>query len=544
MRKNISISIIFILVLLIYSWTISASAQSPVSNPVPDTGQILCYNNYGYYDISFDSCPNDPNKPFYGQDSQYNINPQSYTKLDVSGDELPFSVTSWSMVRDNVTGLIWEVKTDDESIHDRDNQYNWDDAQSMFIAELNAINFGDYSDWRMPSIKELKYIVDSGRYNPSINTDYFQNTVSSSLFLSYWSSATTETINSDKAFKFRFGTGKSLEDFKTANNYVRAVRGGQHELINNFVINNNDTVTDTSTGLMWQQTTGTLSKAVMTWEEALSFCENLSLGGYDDWRLPNKNELLSIMDFSTKPAINTTAFPDALSLNVFSSSNYWSSTTRKIIRAGDSQTLAWDAWNIDFYYGFDDCDSKSDYYYVRAVRGGQSNLIENISRPIISIFPLDYDFGDVSTDTTSSQKAIITISNIGNKDLSISDIILSDTKNFSLELYGNDDIIRSTDTTFALGRSGRFIISFTPISTGSFELIVTITSNDPNNPNSTVTLLGKGVERLGDTTQKEDTDDIEEISNAEREEDIGDNEDILDSGDGGGGGGCFIYILR
>ena len=57
------------------------------------------------------------------------------------------------MVRDNVTGLIRKVKTDDGSVHDKDNTYTWDDAQSVFIAELNSANFGGGdSDWRLPTI--------------------------------------------------------------------------------------------------------------------------------------------------------------------------------------------------------------------------------------------------------------------------------------------------------------------------------------------------------------------------------------------------------
>ncbi|MBF0201707.1 MAG: hypothetical protein HQK66_10430 [Desulfamplus sp.] len=56
-----------------------------------------------------------------GQDGNYIINPRSYTKLDDQGNDLPITATSWTMVRDNVTGLIWEVKTRDGSIHDRDN---------------------------------------------------------------------------------------------------------------------------------------------------------------------------------------------------------------------------------------------------------------------------------------------------------------------------------------------------------------------------------------------------------------------------------------
>ena len=92
------------------------------------------------------------------------------------------------MVRDNVTGLIWEVKTDDGSIHDKDNTYFWYDFQDVFIATLNSQNFGGQNDWRLPTIKELSTLVDSSipYPGPTIDTDYFPNTQSST----YWSSPT------------------------------------------------------------------------------------------------------------------------------------------------------------------------------------------------------------------------------------------------------------------------------------------------------------------------------------------------------------------
>ena len=92
--------------------------DSVLASPIPDTEQTKCYNN-----TSEITCPN-PGEPFYGQDAQYITNPQSYTKLDANGNDLPDEATEWVMVRDNVTGLIWESKTDDNSIHDKDNTYN------------------------------------------------------------------------------------------------------------------------------------------------------------------------------------------------------------------------------------------------------------------------------------------------------------------------------------------------------------------------------------------------------------------------------------
>jgi hypothetical protein len=100
-RKMTRISIVcaLLLVLPCMAWAVDC--------PIPDTGQTKCYENS--VEIL---CPS-PGEPFYGQDAQYITNPQSYTKLDASGNDLPDEAASWVMVRDNVTGLIWEVKTDD-----------------------------------------------------------------------------------------------------------------------------------------------------------------------------------------------------------------------------------------------------------------------------------------------------------------------------------------------------------------------------------------------------------------------------------------------
>ena len=81
---------------------------------------------------------------------------------------------------------------------------------------------------------------------------------------------------------------------------------------NNFIDNGDGTISDTSTGLMWQKAT---APGTYTWEQALTYCENLTLpaGGYSDWRLPNRNELQSIVDYSRyNPAIDTTFFPDTV----------------------------------------------------------------------------------------------------------------------------------------------------------------------------------------------------------------------------------------
>ena len=92
-----------------------------VDFPIPDTGQTKCYDN-----DSEEPCPAS-GQPFYGQDAQYSTNPQSYTQLDASGNDMPFSAdystTPWAMVRDNVTGLIWEVKDSKDVTLDYENPH-------------------------------------------------------------------------------------------------------------------------------------------------------------------------------------------------------------------------------------------------------------------------------------------------------------------------------------------------------------------------------------------------------------------------------------
>ena len=77
--------------------------------------------------------------------------------------------------------------------------------------------------------------------------------------------------------------------------YFRFVRGNITYGKNNFIDNNNGIITDFATGLMWQQSD---CMEGLNWKNALEYAQNLSLGGYDDWRLPNAKELHSIVDYT------------------------------------------------------------------------------------------------------------------------------------------------------------------------------------------------------------------------------------------------------
>ena len=195
MKKVVAAVRFWVLLLTLFCVAGDAWAAS-----VPDTGQTT------YYDAEGNVIPcRSQDEAFYGQNTNYTINLSSYTKLDSSGNALSASATSWVMVRDNVTGLIWEVKTNKDGAkdyynpHDADNTYTWYDSNSEtnegdagtpgngtdtedFIAALNVENFGGHNDWRLPRIKDSASIVDYKVYNPSINSTYFKNIMTSSYY--------------------------------------------------------------------------------------------------------------------------------------------------------------------------------------------------------------------------------------------------------------------------------------------------------------------------------------------------------------------------
>lgn len=111
--------------------------------------------------------------------------PARFTKLDARGEALPEAAKNWAMVRDNRTGLFWEVKTVDDSVHNRDRVYTWKEAKKKFIAVLNGQRFGGFADWRLPGEEELQSLVvkDGDPGGPLIDTAYFPNTAAAE----YWS---------------------------------------------------------------------------------------------------------------------------------------------------------------------------------------------------------------------------------------------------------------------------------------------------------------------------------------------------------------------
>lgn len=117
--------------------------------------------------------------------------------------------------------------------------------------------------------------------------------------------------------------------------------------------NNLNVVNDSKTYLMWQDD----SISSNTWEGALNYCEALTLADYDDWRLPNFNELYSISDTNRyDPAIEI----EFIQIPSVQNARYWSSTT-------NISNIS-NAWAINLQDSNDDIRNKISLSYVRCVR--------------------------------------------------------------------------------------------------------------------------------------------------------------------------------
>jgi len=113
-----------------------------------------------------------------------------------------------------------------------------------------------------------------------------------------------------------------------------------------------DIYKDTSTSLIWQDNSDTMTKKV-NWKEAKEYCKRLSLAGYDNWRLPYIKELQSIIDKKNNPAIKK-------EFKNVAEGYYWSNSVN-----GSGKNSA---WGIYFKNGTGSNNEIHYKDYVRCVR--------------------------------------------------------------------------------------------------------------------------------------------------------------------------------
>ncbi|MFI3239781.1 MAG: DUF1566 domain-containing protein [Bacteroidales bacterium] len=320
-------------ILLFLSVSINLTATdcyAQVTYIINPTGQVNCYNTAGDEIKS----PNDGDM-LYGQDANYD-----------SGIYFQFVDNGDGTIIDQNTGLMWQQTPPMDGM-------TWAEAKEY----CENLEYGGYSDWRLPTLKELFSISDFSEGWPYLNQVYFNlSSEHISKDEQYWADNKYlgETVEggADAAFGVNHVTGhikaypsganmrRAMRDDRGDSNgeqrrpprmngdnqgsmppppqqmaqqhgqrgrapksnpmakQVRAVRGEIYGE-NNFVDNGDGTVSDLATGLMWSRDD---NGEGVEWITALPYAEGATLAGYTDWRLPNVKELQSIVDYSLAPS--------------------------------------------------------------------------------------------------------------------------------------------------------------------------------------------------------------------------------------------------
>ena len=360
----------------------------PLTYPVVDTAQVACYDASAWI-----ACPV-AGEAFFGQDAQFAGPQPDYT---TSSDGLT--------VQDNVTGLTWQQGY--ESFK------NWADAKAVCV-DLNSASLGGYTDWRLPTIKELYSLWNAGTGWPYLDANTLAYDPQSSPHMIIWSSTrylglleSTEdpATGAEMAFGVNFSTGhiKAYAIDVGPTHFARCVRGAAYG-VNDLVENGDGTITDRATGLMWAQAD---SGAGMDWEHALAYIQTQNAAnalGHGDWRLPSAKELQSLVDYTRSPGATDAArvgpaidpmFTCTPTTNEAGDADYpyyWTSTSA-IAQANEAYVFAWyvafgravGADGKDLHGAgavrFDakvpgQSGGESRYYnYVRLVRGGDATPV-------------------------------------------------------------------------------------------------------------------------------------------------------------------------
>lgn len=238
--------------------SVAVTCVADATQAINDTGVTAsqCYQSASDALVSCLSAPalalSDSQDGMRGRDSSVATNGAadgalgfSFTKISASGVALDAGATAWSCVRDNVSGLMWEVKTNDGGLRDWARRYsNWDsttqiqdggapvtqaviDAPTNSIGFVNAVNAAGlcgFSDWRRPTSEELASLVNYGVSGTAAAIDpaWFPNTRTTPGQARYFTSSPIGDYS--LGVLFDQGFSGAVASSGRANWYLRLVR--------------------------------------------------------------------------------------------------------------------------------------------------------------------------------------------------------------------------------------------------------------------------------------------------------------------------------
>ncbi len=259
-------------------------------------------------------------------------------------------------VTDNLTGLMWQGAPPYYA-----SGYEWRYATTNYLTARNDESYCGYDDWHLPNVRELYSLVHAGQSSTASwlnshdgfsgvrNDEYWSSTMS---YGSYSTSGWAYVVNLGSGKFFRqnvsnYGSFAMIILVREASAGTSSLpRTGRYTYVNQgddgylrfgvpwpsprFLITGG-TVYDALTGLQWKQDP---YPAPVNWDDALTYAASLEYAGYSDWRLPNRNEMLSLPSYgvSSNDAYIATSFSTEVPEEKF----WWTSTSS----AADS-TEAW-----------------------------------------------------------------------------------------------------------------------------------------------------------------------------------------------------------
>jgi hypothetical protein len=224
---------------------------------------------------------------------------------------------------------------------------------------------------------------------------------------------------------------------------------------------------------VWARNPGTTSNV---WQGALTYANDLSLCGYNDWRMPNRKELRSLTNYGVSNGAGYLAgqgFQNVQNL-------YWTATTSAVTIASAYINFFAPAEKVEEW-----SKTTGGSYLPWAVRAGGASDI--------SLSPGALDFGDVVFSLTSPIQTI-TITNTGTADLVISSIEMEGTSpTMFAAVQGATNGCDIPNALVNPGGSCTLDVTFTPAALDLQEALLYINSNDPDTPRVQVSLSGNGV---------------------------------------------------